>query len=106
MWLPAEGHSHLVERRVAQQCTRRAVTTERMPVDADPLQVDAPVAFAQLAQRGHMVIELHIGAVQEAAVMECLVAAAGAAASMLTTTKPSSARLARATGFCAETASA
>ena len=50
-----------------------------MPVDADPLQVDARVAFAQLAQRGHMVIQLHIGAVQEAAVMEGLVAAAGAA---------------------------
>ena len=73
------GHAHLVERRVAQQCPRRAVTAERMPVDADPLQVDARVAFAQLAQRGHMVIQLHIGAVQEAAVMEGLVAAAGAA---------------------------
>ncbi len=50
-----------------------------MPVDADPLQVDAPVAFAQLAQRSHMVIQLHICPVQEAAVMERLVAATGAA---------------------------
>ncbi|KAG1082155.1 hypothetical protein G6F40_015234 [Rhizopus arrhizus] len=73
------GHAHLVERRVAQQGARRAVATERMPIDADPLQVDARVAFAQLAQRRHMVIQLHIGGAQEAGVMECLVAAAGTA---------------------------
>ncbi|KAG0735031.1 hypothetical protein G6F24_018818 [Rhizopus arrhizus] len=50
-----------------------------MPIAADPRQVAARVAFAQLAQRRHMVIQLHIGGAQEAGVMECLVAAAGTA---------------------------